>query len=110
MHSVLPALKTSDHIICNAEVGSVVIVFPFQQELMHGTLSVTWSLDIGTCVGAVLEMDVIVTCFGLTDVEYTVTIVITLIINGAMLPGSFSHSFTPANPPLPSSTVSGLGL
>ena len=49
MCSVLPALKSSIQIILNTEVGSVIIVFPFQQELMNNTLSVTWSPDIGTC-------------------------------------------------------------
>ena len=110
MYSVLPALKSSNQIILNAEVGSVLIVFPFQQELMNNTLSVTWSPDIGTCVGAVLEMDVFVSCFGLTNMEYTATIGIILIVNGSLLPGSFSQSFTPADPSLLLSTVSGLWL
>ena len=110
MYAVLPALKSSNQIILNAEVGSVVIVFPFQQEFINETLSVTWSPDIGTCVGAVLEMDVFVSCFDLADVEYTVTIGIILIVNGALLPGSFSQSFTPADPSLLSSTASGLWL
>ena len=77
---------------------------------MNDTLSVTWSPDSGTCVGVVLEMDVLVSCFGLTDVEYTVTIGITLIVDGALLVGSFSQSFTPANPSIISSTSSGLWL
>ena len=108
MHTVLPAIKSANQIILNSEAGSVVHVVPFQHELMANTLSVTWSPDIGTCVGAVLEMDAIVSCFGLTDVEYTVTIGITLIVNGDLLPVTFSQSFTPADPSLLSSTTSGL--
>ena len=107
MCAVLPALKGVNRIILNSEAGSVVLVFPFQHALMANSLSVIWSPATGTCVGTVLEMDVIVSCFGLTEAEYTVTIGITLIVNGQLLPSSFSESFIPTDPSLLSSTISG---
>ena len=110
MYAVLPALKSANQIILNSEAGLVVQVFPFQHMLMADSLSVSWSPATGTCVGAVLETNVIVSCFGLTDVEYTVTIGIILIVNGELLPVGFSESFTPTDPSLLSSATSGLQL
>ena len=109
MYAVLPALKRASQIILNSEAGSVVHVFPFQHVLMADSLSVSWSPATGTCAGTVLGMCVIVSCLGLMDIQYTVTIGITLIVNGELLPVSFSESFTPTYPSLLSST-SGLWL
>ena len=97
MYSVFPALKQTNQIIL-----CTVTVFPFNTH---------WPSEIEKiCVSAVLEMDVFVSCYGLTDVEYTVAIGITLIVNvWALLSGSFSQSFTPVDPSLPSS-ISGSWL
>ena len=68
MYSALPALKSTNQVIL-----CTVTLFPF---------NTLWPSDIERCVGAVLEMDVFVSCFGLTDVEYAVAIGLTLIVNG----------------------------
>ena len=107
MHTALPALKKANQIIPNFGAGAVI--FPFLHVVMAYSFSVYHSPSNGTCIGAVKEMDAIISCFDLLDVEYTVATGITLIVNGELFPVSFSESFTPISPSLLSST-SGLLL
>ena len=101
MCTALPALKNANQIIPNFGAGAVI--FPFLHVLMDYSLSVYHSPPNGTCVGDVTEMDAIISCFGLLDVECTITIGTTLIVNGKEFPASFSDSFTPISPSLLSS-------
>ena len=98
----LPALKNANQIVPNFGAGTVIL--PFLYTAMNCSLSVYHSPPLGTCIGAVMETDAIVSCFDLVDTEYTVSIGITLIVNGEFFPVSFSESLTPLSPALLSTT------
>ena len=107
MYAVLPALKGPNQILVHPEASLIVCVFPFQHLPMADSLSVSWAPPTtGKCTGVVSGMLATVSCFGLTDVEHTITIGIILIVNGELLPANFSQSFTPmyTDSVLPSST------